>query len=260
MRASRIIAFHVTGRLADDGAIARSPEALRQAARIIKRHGEGRGLLAFRVADTHFHVLIACDRATAGMFARYASAALHRCLRLEVDFERARYRAVRSERHLFAALRYIFRQEEHHGSAFDPAHEGSSLPELLGLRVGGTVMNARVRRMLPRLRREMLLEWLAVGALDSARLDPAHLGDAACAAFGLTSLEGEHPAQCQARRAAAHVCLQIAPGEVHTLLRCSARSVRRYRRDPVTAAERRAVELQLRLRTLLHRNDGGVIG
>ena len=260
MRASRIIAIHVTGRLCDDGAIARTPGALCEAARIIKRHGDVRGLLAFRVSDTHYHVVLQCTREEAGMFARYASAALHRCLHLEVDFERARFRVIRSERHLFATLRYLFKQEAHHRSDFDPAHDGSSLCELLGLRVGGSIMNARVRRTLPRLRREMLLEWLGVGALDSARVNPALLCEAACAAFGLSSLEGEHPAQCQARRAAAHVGVLIAkPSKVGALLGCSARSIRRYRHEPVVAAERKAVELQLRLRTLLQRHDGDVI-
>jgi hypothetical protein len=57
---------------------------LREAARIIKRHGEVRGLFAFRVSDTHYHVVLLCTREETGMFARYASAALHRCLQLEV--------------------------------------------------------------------------------------------------------------------------------------------------------------------------------
>src|SRR5688572_3308028 len=113
----RVLAYHVTARLADDRAIARSPEELRLASVIIKRHGEPRGLLAYSVSDTHSHSLLACDRVTAGRFALFSESALHKCLRLPVCFEAARIRPIETPRHALFSLRYVFQQAAHHGAA-----------------------------------------------------------------------------------------------------------------------------------------------
>lgn len=253
----RGIGWHVTLRLADGRGIAREPRALRIAARVLLAQGEPRGLLAFRVADTHTHVLLACHRAAAGRFAQAAAIALRLKLRIPVSFEAYRATPITDERHLKNALRYLFLQEEHHGTAFDLGHDGSSLPDLLGMRVlGGSGMVERVRRLLPRLPRSALVEWLRAGNFEAADAHHEMLDDAACAAFALVDLRGQRPDQRRARHAAAHVAhgLSTSVSAIAKALGVVERSVRRLLATEVDPAHARAVLLQLRLRTVLRRN------
>ena len=246
------LAHHITMRLAFDRAIARTPAELRLAARVVLQHGRTRSLLGFRVADTHLHAVVAGSRELAGSFAQLAETSLRKRLRLPVPFERARIRAIESQRHLQNTLRYVFRQEEHHGTAFDLAHDGSSLPELLGLRQLDRSIAERVQRQLPRLTRSTLLDWLGAGDLEHAPSDPHVYWEATAAALGLSSFVGTSRTHQAARRAAAHLLVpSCGAATVAEVLGISQRSLRRYRGQPVEPALLRAIDQQARLRSAL---------
>jgi hypothetical protein len=102
--------------------------ALRKASAIVNQHGKHRGLAVHRFADTHLHTLVVCDRVQAGKFALYTEAGLRKRLHIRVPFERCRIRPIGSERYLGNTVRYFFKQEEHHGTAFDLAHDGAACP------------------------------------------------------------------------------------------------------------------------------------
>lgn len=257
--AARAVGYHVTLRLSDDRGIARRGPALRRAARALYGVGARRGLLAFRVADTHVHALVATDREGAGLFCRYTGCALRRVLGLPVPFEPGRLRPMESERHAWNALRYLMKQEAHHGTHFDPTHDGSSLPDLVGMRVllegvDGPPLCAptteRLRLLFPRLGVEDVRAWLELD--DLARVEPALelLPEAAAAAFGLPDLFGQGRLTQLARRAAVHAAgLDGSATQLSALLGVSRRTVFDMRRAAVAAALVGAVQLQLRLRT-----------
>ena len=252
--ARRSIAFHVMMRLVTMGAIARTKGALRLASQLALRAGKYRGLLAHRFADTHLHALLNGTRAEAGMFARVVESALRRVLRLNAPFERCHIRAIHDERHLLHVLRYILRQEVHHGTAFDEAHDGSSLPELLGMRLGAEWLAPRVQAALPRVHRQTILGWLELPDLETGDADLALLAEAAAAAWGVGSLEGSTARHARAKRAAVHLLDRLAPRmNAARAVGIPHRSAARYRKDRVDEAELRAVERQLRLRTHLSR-------
>lgn len=186
------------------------------------------------------------------MFARYALSALRKRLSIAVPFEPARMRPITSERHLLNAARYVFTQEVHHETSFDVAHDGSSLPELLGLRIEAGQASKRLRRLLPRLTRETVRSWFAVGPFESCDPDLGQLRDAAAAAFGVDYSGSDEPIQRKLRRAAAHVARELAPAAVvAATLGITPRAVQRYLVEPVPASELKAVERQLRLRSFL---------
>lgn len=251
---SPVVGYHITMRLLYDTGIARKPAALRKASSVVLRHGEDRGLLAYSFADTHLHSVVTCDRIDAGKFALYTEAGLRKRMHIRVPFERCRIRPIGSERYLGNTLRYLFRQGEHHGTTFDRAHDGTSLPDLIGLRVGAPWLAERVVEAIPRLRLSSLAELMGVDGIDEAEPDLALIAEAAAAAFGLETLRGNGTPQHRARAAAVQVLDALAPSsDVRELLGVSARSVSRYRAEEADAAALRAVERQVRLRSLLRR-------
>jgi hypothetical protein len=211
---ARPIAFHVNTSLAGKRVMATDVARLRTAARVILEHGVAAKQIAFRISDTHLHWLLLCSRAEAGEFSRRVGAALHWRLALDVPFRPAEYTPIRTQSHLAAAFWYILRQEGHHGTAFDPLHEGSSLPDTLGLRAVDTLLRERVASALPRVRQEPLAGLLAThtaAPIDAAEL-PLALGclsDAAGAAFAIADLAaGQSTQHVRARQVAIEVALQ----------------------------------------------------
>lgn len=238
-------------RLVEDQGIAREPGPLRLAARILYARGEAYGLVGFRIADTHVHVLVATTRERAGRFAQSVGSSLVQRLRLGVSFERSRFKVIRTEAHFANCLRYVMRQEAHHGSDFDPSHDGSSLPEMLGLRdVGAGSVLLRLRRLLPRLVPADLLEWAGLPSFEEIEPCPDLLADAAAAAFGLRRLQGRSAAVARARLAAAHAT-SLPTRDVASVLGVTPRAVQRLRKRPVAPEHVRAVRLQQKLRTAL---------
>jgi hypothetical protein len=112
------IGQHIVLRLADHRVIAPDPAARRQVARSVLGIGRGQGLLSFRLADTHLHLLAACDRDEAGQLARRVEISLAQKLSLDVSFVPAYFKAVDDGRHLYRAFLYVprireFRRKSH---------------------------------------------------------------------------------------------------------------------------------------------------
>jgi hypothetical protein len=238
-------------RLSDDRVIAPTTGAIRTVARAVMARGRAVTLLAFAIADTHLHVLVACSRADARRFAHHAAIAIGRLLRLRVPFEPTRVRPVVDQRHLYQAFRYVLRQHEHHGLGSDPAHDGSSLPDLLGMRILDPGHAQTVRMILPRLDRRQLAASLGI-VLTSVGATPAELlVSAAAAAAGLPDLASRAPACVQARRAAVRAAGELPTRTIALALGASSRSIQRLRGEEVDPRLVRAVELQWRFRASL---------
>jgi hypothetical protein len=245
------IGFHVTIRLEDDRPIATSAAARRVVARVVLEQGEARGLLAFGAADDHLHAALATDRASAGAFARYVESALVWQLGLAARFERARIRPLLDQRHAYNTFRYTHRQDSRHLLDLDLAREGTSLPDLLGMRVLGTSLLARVRAHLPRIRRADLVGEFPAGVFEvAAPLELDVLTEAAAAALALPDLRGLSPDAHRARRAAVHAAGPDVPtrrlGESLGLGMRAVQSLRKQEREPLLIG---AVARQAHLRT-----------
>jgi hypothetical protein len=129
---------------------------------------------------------------------------------------------------------------------------------MVGMREIGLACVGEVAKLLPRVRREQLLEHLGVPELDMAPWDMRDLGDAAAAAFALPVLARRDAATRRARMAAIVVADALGVGaDVAADLGVDARSIRRLRvrahtpGEPPTQAEVAAVMLQMRLRGAL---------
>ncbi len=244
------IGFHVTMRLADDRVIAPSIAARRRIARLVRHHGAGCGLLAFRVVDSHIHLLLLCDRASAGEFARRLALAIHGALAPGAPFEPSRCRPFTDAAHLRNAFDYVLRQSARHGVLHDPRHDGSVLPDLLGLRVGGREIALRVREHLPRVTRDFLLGHLGVSALEEVDgVGPlvGTLVDAAAAAFALPDLDGSSDDVILARAAAVAAVPGVRTAVLVETLGVSSRAIQRIRLLSPPPGHIRAVRLQLGL-------------
>jgi hypothetical protein len=231
------LAWHVTSRLYDDRVIAPTIPERRRLARAALRIGRDAGLLAFAIADTHLHAELACDRVAAGRFAWRVELSAQAQFRPGVPFERARIRPIADQRHLANAFWYVLRQQQRHGLDVDPHFEGSSLPDLLGLRSLDPGLAGRVRTLLPRVRRAELIELL--GRADDLEVCPADfagLAAATAAAAALPDLTGRTGAVVAARTAAIHaVGPTLASPAIARLLGCSESAVRRLRGGPPPA-------------------------
>lgn len=250
----KTLGHHLTVRLVEDDWIARDLAARRALTRTLYACGEHRGLLAFRVADNHLHILLECSRETAGAFARVALPALRRVLELDMPFECARIRPMTSSRHLRNAFAYVFEQGRRHGSIYDPAHDGSSLPDLMGLRcldVAHTVM--RVRSALPRLGRAELEGWLGHGTRNVAiEPDLELLHEAASGAVALPHLQRYGCIARAAKVAAISAGQRWWSGrEVREALGISRSTHHRLAQSTSSAEFRNAIEAQLLFRTQL---------
>ena len=239
-------------RLCVDRVLAKSPADFRAASRAIVRQGSRRGLLVHRVVDTHIHALVAGSRKDAGLFALYAESSLSRVLRLPAPFEPARFTPIVELRHLYHAVRYVLRQGERHGAAIDPTHDGSALPDLVGLRcilVGG---GARLSLALPRLAAGELEPLLGVEDFARSPFLAEHLADGAAAALALPDLHGKDPERTALRRgavAAAEGALDTA--DIADALSITSRAVMKMRRERVPAVLVDAIRRQVRLRSAL---------
>ncbi|NUO47341.1 MAG: hypothetical protein HOV80_00645 [Polyangiaceae bacterium] len=191
-------------------------------------------------------------REQAGDLARRVQHQLRFKLSLPSRFERARFMPIETQRHLERAVRYLLRQEEHHGIDLDPRHDGSSAPDIVGLRVLGTEIPQRMATALPRMRREEILDSMR---LESVPPDFERLADLAAAACALPDLSGNQPRVVAARTAAIQAAPELSPGEVAALLGITRRCVERARKRPRNAALVRAICLQLTLRPREHGDE-----
>jgi hypothetical protein len=246
-----MVAGHqVVLRLAEDISLAPSVSARRRLASIVLTVARPFGLLSFRWADTHGHMLTVEDRAAATEVGRRVAIALALALKPDVPFQPCRVTPVKDVWHLKSTFLYLLKQDEHHGFAHDRAHEASSAPDQLGLRVIGTWTAARVREALPRLRRADLLEALRWRDPDREGVEiHGDLADAGAAAIGVAALVGRAPLVVAARRAAIEVARGTwTDGQISERLGITVRAVRRLGKKVADKALVRAIRQQLVLR------------
>jgi hypothetical protein len=224
------LAFHVTARLFDDRVITPTTSNRRRLARSILRFGKESGLLVFAIVDTHLHAALVCSREAAGRFIWRTELSAQALFRYGVPFERARIRRITDQKHLANAFRYVLRQYQRHGLEMDPFFDGTALPDLLGFRAGNAWLPGRVRQLLPRVRREELLEIVGDIDFDGLPTSFSPLREAALAALGISDLHVPTIPAASARAAAVHAAgpslggtatarlLGITPRTVHRIL------------------------------------------
>ena len=242
------IGFHVTCRLTDGRVIAPTRNHRLTVARTVLDQFRGRALLAFNTPDTHLHTEHAEPEEVGSSLLANALRSIKLTLKLPVGFAKPFPKPIRSQAHLFNTFDYVLGQQPHHELEWDPYHEASNLPDLLGLRVLGRYTADNVRRLLPRLKRHLLLKHLGVEAHESKDGPPRDL----LAATGLTDLHGRCALTRAARRAAVVVANAGATLEqLARLLETDRKSLWRARQKPADPDLVRAIRLQLQLRQLV---------
>ncbi len=241
------LGHHLVFRLQDDRVFAPSRALRRRFAYVFARLAHDFPLLAWRVVDTHVHVLGLFDSAAVDEFARRLRIHLTG-LHPGVPLLLSRRIPIQNQWHLAEAFGYVLRQDEHHGVASDPHQEGSAVVDLLGMRLLGSPLAARVREHLPRVRREHLLNHLGVSSLEVG-LAPEHLHEATCAAFAVPTLDPRSAVVVSARVAAVHAAhAELGTTGVADALQVAPRMVRRLLEVEAPPPAIRAVRLQMSLR------------
>lgn len=242
------VGHHLTFRLRDSRVVAPTAAARRRIARSFLEIGDRYGLLAFRIAGDHAHGAFACDREGSGRAAQAIGSSITQALRLPDGFNITHQKPIVDQRHLEATFHYVLGQGEHHGLTDDPLHDGSSLLDLLGMRLLGTGLEERVCAFLPRVSREGVRRYLGIAPTEMT-FSPRHVADAAAAAFALLDLRGRTPAHVMARAAAIRLASEhMRTDAVAKLLGCSAATVCGARRadvpEGVVLAVRRGMALR----------------
>ena len=240
-------AHHIRLRPRGGWVIADSPEARRRLVRSVLERGEEFNLLAFGLADNHLHIEVMCDRARAGEFARRLEISLGRVLGVEGGFETCWIEAVAGGYHLQRLFFYILRQDNRHQLTSDPFREGSSLPDLFGLRPMGIYTAANVRRWLPRVQRRELLDALGVPSLEPHNGPLIWLREAGLAAGALPQLTGKSDNAMTLRRALVAIDPEAPTHKLADLLQVNRRTIQRLRHQPPDLALVQAIRGQLGL-------------
>jgi hypothetical protein len=245
------LGFHITLRLEGDRNLAPTTEARRLFARTVLTVARPFVLLACRWTDTHGHLEMLGTRKEAGELARRVQIALQHALRPGAPFLPAHFTPMYTLAHVKSTFRYIMGQREHHELTIDPRHDASNAPDLLGARTTGLWTAVHVRRHDARLKREHILEALAMDDPDLVVDPPADgLADAAAAAVCLPELDNS-AVGVAARIGAVHVAGDRTTAEIADLLGLSQRSIRRFRASPADPAVVRAIRQQLAMRAMI---------
>ncbi len=248
------IGYRVTLRLKDERAIAATRAERRAAVCIMIRQGRARRLLACAVAERHAEAIVLCSRAEAGAYAGRTATALSLSLRLEVAFEVARIKPICDQQQLANAFEQVLQQGEPRQLTDEDFYDGTNLPDLIGMRVHGDYGRALLRAYLPSVSEQALLDRLKVDLSEPVSFDETVLVEAMLAAAGRSSLKGRSRASVGARRAAASVArLHMTAPAFANLLGIDVRTAFRMRAQHCDKALARAIELQLRWRSLLRR-------
>lgn len=240
------LGYHIVLRLGDDRVIAPSRAERRRWARRLAGDVSEFPIVAWKLADTHLHLLLLADAGRVAEWIRRLRIWVTKTLRPGVPLEVQRTRPLAGQSHLEAAFGYVLRQDDHHGVETDPHQDASAVLDILGLRVLSPELPGRVREHLPRLTREALLKHMGVATLEEA-LHPDRLAEAAAAAFGLERL-GTDAAGARARRAAVAAARDLGPARLAGLLSITPQAVCRMAKAQVPPRESRAVRLQMALR------------
>lgn len=254
------IAHHAMLRLQDGSPLARTAAQRRCLARAVFAK-IGSPLLAFGLADTHLHLLLACLRALAGQLVKHLELSLRQRLALAAPFAGAYLKPVDDIWHLDRAFRYVLRQPDRHALEIDPLREGSNLPDLLGLRAIGGYTAGNVREWLPRIHRRDLLELLGVKEIAPQAGPLEWVVEACLVAAGLPALTGSSSEVLCARRAALEVIgTRLSRAELASTLGVSERMISRLRQQSADPQLVEAIRRQLHLMALVPRSPAGLAG
>lgn len=159
------LGYHIRTHLKDNRVIASTPRQRRIAIRTVLCVGRRHGLLCAKLPDTHLHAENQCDNASAAAFERRVGGALRQQLGTSMQFVAYERKPIRDPSHLLWSFRYTLTQDDRHELDWDPFHEASSLPDLLGARLVGEYTAINVSRALPRVKLEDLYAWLEIKPL-----------------------------------------------------------------------------------------------
>jgi hypothetical protein len=256
------LGYHIRLRLTDNRVIAPTARERRILSRVVLEQGRRDNLYVFDCPDSHLHVAARCDRDAAGSLTHRMGSGLKQRLHLPVGFVQYPPKPIEDNRHLYQTTRYILSQREHHGLAPDPRSEGSSLADLLGLRIVGRYTIRNIQRWLPRLRRRDLVDLSGMSDVLDVIGEPAmHLADtpltpeilrtALQAAGCLTDLCGNSRELVILRAAAIAAINAVEPHlpapRVAALLDIDKRTVFRLRGTQPDPDLVQAIELQLKI-------------
>ncbi|MCP4873825.1 MAG: hypothetical protein GY898_34485 [Proteobacteria bacterium] len=241
------VGSHLMMRLKDGRVIANNAAARCHVAESMLTVGRPFEVVVFRLVDDHLHAVTMNDGPAGRELGRRVEISLQHRLKPGVGFSEVYVKPVVDQRHLRNLFWYCLGQEKHHGVELDPLFEASNLPDLLGWRTLGGWTIGNVRRYLPRVGRERLLEQLpvmpAVAPFDVGVLR-ASVGAAACVIAAHARHERARAARCAA--------VYIVDGSAVTLataIGIGSRSVERLKSLEPEIEMVRAVEGQLALRT-----------
>lgn len=252
------VGYHIGFRARDERVLAPEAGGRRAFAAVMKSVGRERGLYAFGLADRHGHAVLHGVDAPVAEFIQYAVLALR--ARLGPGVVGRVIREVRDGFHEESLIGYCHTQDVHHGSHLDPLREGTSLPDLFGLRPDGAWLAARVRELAPQLDRKLLLDQWGIPSLSAASVatDLRVLAECGAAAVGVQALVGRP----ERVRAARHACVEVAGPDARTsalaeVLGIDERTVRRNRENAADPRLVHAVRLQLGLRAVVRTQPSG---
>lgn len=152
------LAQHTAIRPADGRPLFNDLETRRLFTRKVVEVGAPFEPIAWGAGDNHAHIAtMGEDRAPALELARRVESSLTHVLGLTDGFAPAKVKPVTDQYHLRSTLPYIVGQGERHGVRCDPFHEGSSLPDMVGLRILVPDLRERLIRIAPRFDPNRLL-------------------------------------------------------------------------------------------------------
>ena len=207
--------WHLTFAASGRRTLTEGEPARRATVRAICRIARGDAPL-FSVVDDHLHVVVAGDRARAGRLAGDLARGLRAVLSTEI--EPARIRRVEGRSHLESLVDYVHRQGRHHGTGEDAVlGSGSSWPDIVGARVLAGFDPDRLLALLPRWRREDVLEKgrgrRSLAPPDLGRVDLGRIVGAAAFASGIgTTVGGRSPTVVAARAVVVRLARQAGYG------------------------------------------------
>ena len=144
-------------------------EGQRRAAVTVVVQRAGPYLITFGIVDDHLHIVLVCDRATAGKLSRALLLGLRPIARRE--FESPYIKPVENRSHLLRLVGYTIEQPAKHGLDTHPAlWSGSAFPDIVGARV---ICRLRISDVLPRYRTAEA--WKAAG-LSPQGVSPLEVG------------------------------------------------------------------------------------
>jgi hypothetical protein len=227
-------------------------ERERRAAVALVVRRAGPYLITFSIVDDHLHVVVVCDRATAGKLMRALLLGLRSISR--TGFEPPYIKPVSSRAHLKRLVAYSIEQPVKHGLDEHPAlWSGSAFADIVGTRA---VYRPRIVQVLPRYR--FADAWTAAG-LPSRGVEPLQIEQlrgigsvalTAAAAFAVNAPPALHRRTAEVTRARALVVslgkeAGLRTRDVTDALDVTRESVRKLSLRPLDAPGRDAVLLRL---------------